>query len=153
MILLDLNTADDRPIYGQIADQVKFAVAAGVLRPGDLVPSVRELSKQLVVNPNTVARAYRELQGEGLLEAVRGTGLQVAEAAAERCREERRAIRPAAAPRRDRGGAAERAGPRRDRGDPPRRMGQEGTGPHAGAAREEHDDDEPGESRRSGSRT
>lgn len=71
MILLDLNAADDRPIYGQIADRMKFAVAGGVLRPGDLVPSVRELSKQLVVNPNTVARAYRDLQTEGLLESVR----------------------------------------------------------------------------------
>jgi GntR family transcriptional regulator len=86
MILLDLNSADDRPIYGQIADRVKFAVAGGVLRPGDLVPSVRELSKQLVVNPNTVARAYRDLQTEGLLESVRGMGLQVAEGAVDRCR-------------------------------------------------------------------
>ncbi len=89
MILLELNTGDSRPIYGQIADRVKFAVAAGVLRPGELVPSVRELSKQLVVNPNTVARAYRELQNEGLLEPVRGTGLQVAEGAVERCRQAR----------------------------------------------------------------
>jgi GntR family transcriptional regulator len=90
MILLDLNASDERPIYGQIADRVKFAVAAGVLRPGEMVPSVREMSKQLVVNPNTVARAYRELQGEGLIEPVRGTGLQIAEGAAERCREARR---------------------------------------------------------------
>jgi GntR family transcriptional regulator len=90
MILLDLNSADDRPIYGQIADRVKFAVAGGVLRPGDLVPSVRELSKQLVVNPNTVARAYRDLQTEGLLESVRGMGMQVAEGAVERCRTARR---------------------------------------------------------------
>jgi DNA-binding transcriptional regulator YhcF (GntR family) len=89
MILLDLTAADSRPIYGQIADRVKFAVAAGVLRPGELVPSVRELSKQLVVNPNTVARAYRELQNEGLIEPVRGTGLQVAEGAVERCRQAR----------------------------------------------------------------
>jgi GntR family transcriptional regulator len=90
MILLDLNSADDRPIYGQIADRVKFAVAGGVLRPGDLVPSVRELSKQLVVNPNTVARAYRDLQTEGLLESVRGMGMQVADGALERCRTARR---------------------------------------------------------------
>ena len=89
MILLDLTAADSRPIYGQIADRVKFAVAAGVLRPGELVPSVRELSRQLVVNPNTVARAYRELQNEGLIEPVRGTGLQVAEGAVERCRQAR----------------------------------------------------------------
>jgi GntR family transcriptional regulator len=62
------------------------------LRPGELVPSVRELSKQLVVNPNTVARAYRELQGAGLLESVRGTGLQVGASAPEACRIERREI-------------------------------------------------------------
>jgi GntR family transcriptional regulator len=90
MILVDLNSADDRPIYGQIVDRMKFAVAGGVLRSGDLVPSVRELSKQLVVNPNTVARAYRDLQTEGLLESVRGMGLQVAEGAVDRCRTARR---------------------------------------------------------------
>jgi GntR family transcriptional regulator len=92
MLLLDLSSADGRPIYGQIVDRVKFAVAGGVLRSGELVPSVRELSKQIVVNPNTVARAYRDLQSEGLLESVRGMGLQVAEGAAERCRVERREI-------------------------------------------------------------
>ncbi len=90
MIILDLNAADERPIYGQIADRVRFAVAGGALRPGEMVPSVRDLSKQLVVNPNTVARAYRDLQAEGLLESVRGMGLQVAEGAVERCREARR---------------------------------------------------------------
>ena len=89
-MLFQLNTSDDRPIYAQIADQVKFAVAAGLLRPGELVPSVRELAKQLVVNPNTVARAYRDLQGEGVLEPVRGTGLQVASGAPEVCRDGRR---------------------------------------------------------------
>jgi len=92
MILLDLNTGDERPIYSQIADRVKFAVDGGVLRPGDLVPSVRELSKQLVVNPNTVARAYRDLQTEGLLESVRGMGLQVCEGAIEQCRTARREL-------------------------------------------------------------
>jgi len=92
MILVELNSADDRPIYGQIVDRVKFAVAGGVLRPGDLVPSVRELSRQLVVNPNTVARAYRDLQTEGLLESVRGMGLQVVEGAVERCRVARHEI-------------------------------------------------------------
>ncbi len=91
-MLLHLDTTDDRPIYAQIVDQIKFAVAGGLLRPGDLVPSVRELSKALVVNPNTVARAYRELQGQRLLETVRGTGLEVTEGAAERCRADRREI-------------------------------------------------------------
>jgi GntR family transcriptional regulator len=89
-MLYQLNTSDDRPIYAQIGDQVKFAVAAGLLRPGELVPSVRELAKQLVVNPNTVARAYRDLQTEGVLESLRGTGLQVAQGAVETCRLGRR---------------------------------------------------------------
>jgi GntR family transcriptional regulator len=92
MIILDLNSADERPIYGQIADRVKFAVAGGALRPGEMIPSVRDLAKQLVVNPNTVARAYRDLQAEGLLESVRGMGLQVAEGAVDRCRAARREI-------------------------------------------------------------
>ena len=92
MILLDLNSGEERPIYGQIVDRMKFAVAGGVLRPGDLAPSVRELAKQLLVNPNTVARAYRDLQAEGLFESVRGMGVQVAEGAVERCRAARREI-------------------------------------------------------------
>src|ERR1700746_3898818 len=91
-MLIQLNTSDDRPIYAQIVDQVKFAIAARVVRPGDLVPSVRELSKRLLINPNTAARAYRELQAQGLLEAVRGTGLAVTESAPGRCGEDRRAI-------------------------------------------------------------
>jgi GntR family transcriptional regulator len=86
MFLIDLSESDGRPIYGRISDRIKFAIAGEVLRPGELAPSVRELSKQLVVNPNTVARSYRDLQAEGLLEPVRGTGLQVADGATEKCR-------------------------------------------------------------------
>ncbi|WP_169975543.1 GntR family transcriptional regulator [Tautonia rosea] len=91
MLLLGLIPGDERAIYAQIADRVRFAVASGALRPGDLVPSVRELAKQLLVNPNTVARAYRDLQAEGLLDAVRGTGLSVTAEAPERCQAARRA--------------------------------------------------------------
>jgi GntR family transcriptional regulator len=90
-MLFQLNTTDGRPIYAQIADQVKDAVAAGLLRPGELIPSVRELSKRLVVNPNTVARAYRDLQGQAILETVRGTGLQVAAGAPGVCQDDRQA--------------------------------------------------------------
>jgi GntR family transcriptional regulator len=68
---------------------VKFAVAGGVFREGDLVPSVRELARELTINPNTVARAYRQLQGDGVLAAVRGTGLAIAAGAQDRCRTER----------------------------------------------------------------
>ena len=89
-MLFALNHAIDRPIYAQIGDRIKFAVVAGILKPGELVPSVRELSRQLVVNPNTVARAYRDLQAEGVLNPVRGTGLQVGEGAVEVCRRDRR---------------------------------------------------------------
>jgi GntR family transcriptional regulator len=76
-------------IYDQVVRQVKFAVAQGTLRSGDRVPSVRELSKQLAINPNTVARAYRQLQDEGVLETLRGLGLQVAQGATAPCRSER----------------------------------------------------------------
>ena len=58
-------------------------------KPGELVPSVRELARELTINPNTVARAYRELQRDRVIETVRGTGLEVASGAAERCRNER----------------------------------------------------------------
>jgi len=76
-------------IYEQIARQIKFAVAGGALRSGELVPSVRELARDLAINPNTIARAYRQLQDDRVLEPVRGTGLEVSGGAVERCREER----------------------------------------------------------------
>lgn len=76
-------------IYDQVVRQVKFAVAGDVLKAGDLVPSVRELAKELAINPNTVARAYQQLQADGVLEPVRGTGLQVVSGALRRCRAER----------------------------------------------------------------
>ncbi len=80
---------DGLAIYDQIVRQVKFAVAGGLLRPGELVPSVRELARELTINPNTIARAYRQLQDDRVLDAVRGTGLEVAVGARERCRAER----------------------------------------------------------------
>lgn len=79
-------------IYDQIARQVKYAVANGALRAGELVPSVRELAMLLAVNPNTVAKAYRDLQNESVLEAMRGEGLRVARQAVERCRKARQRL-------------------------------------------------------------
>ena len=76
-------------VYDQIVRQVKFAVADGAVAAGELVPSVRELARELAINPNTVARAYRQLQDDGVLEAVRGTGLAVAAAARRQCQVER----------------------------------------------------------------
>ncbi len=84
-----IEFSDGLAIYEQIVRQVKYAVAGGALKPGELIPSIRELARELAINPNTVARAYRELQGDRVLDSVRGTGLEVASGAAERCRNER----------------------------------------------------------------
>jgi GntR family transcriptional regulator len=67
------------PIYDQISSQVKHACAAGTLRRGDILPSVRQMAVSLRVNPNTVARAYRELEAEGVVESRKGQGTFVAE--------------------------------------------------------------------------
>ena len=85
-MFLRIDPTDDLAIYEQVVRQVKFAIAAEVLKVGELVPSVRELARELAINPNTVARAYRELQAEEVLEQVRGTGLAVGQGAAQRCR-------------------------------------------------------------------
>lgn len=67
------------PIYRQIIEQVKRARAAGTIQPGDRLPSVRELSEKMLVNPNTVARAYRDLERDGVIETRRGVGTFVCE--------------------------------------------------------------------------
>ena len=65
------------PIYEQIIAQVVGVIASGGLKPGDMLPSVRELAGKLLVNPNTVARAYGELERAGLVEPRRGTGMLI----------------------------------------------------------------------------
>src|SRR5215472_17939836 len=62
------------PIYLQLMEQVKHAVETGALRPGDQLPGMRPLAEQLVINPNTVAKAYRELEHEGVIELRHGAG-------------------------------------------------------------------------------
>ena len=84
-----IESSNGLAIYEQIVRQVKFAVAGDALQAGDMVPSVRELSRDLAVNPNTVARAYRELQVDGILAPVRGTGLEVTAHAARHCAAQR----------------------------------------------------------------
>jgi GntR family transcriptional regulator len=91
-MLISIDASSGLAIYDQIVRQIKFAIASEAVLPGELVPSVRELAKQVAVNPNTVARAYRELQAENVLEQVRGTGLQVTSKAAKRCRADRVAL-------------------------------------------------------------
>ncbi len=80
------------PIYEQIVTQVVFAVAAGDVPAGDLVPSVRELSQQLLVNPNTVARAFQDLERLGVLEPRRGLGMAVTSDGPKKSRDRRRDI-------------------------------------------------------------
>ena len=74
-----ISTGTPTPIYRQIVDQVRHAVAVVAQRPGDALPSVRALAEQLVVNANTVAKAYSELVHDGLIEARPGRGYFVAD--------------------------------------------------------------------------
>jgi GntR family transcriptional regulator len=68
------NPALGVPIYLQLMEQVKHAVETGALRPGEQLPGIRPLAEELVINPNTVAKAYRELEHEGVIELRHGAG-------------------------------------------------------------------------------
>ena len=72
--MVQLDYRDARPIYTQIVDGFREQIVAGILLQGDRMPSVRELSAQLAINPNTVQRAYRELEAEGYIYSVPGKG-------------------------------------------------------------------------------
>lgn len=74
---LHISTHDGVPIYQQIVSQVKYLVASGRLSAGDEMPPIRKLAAQLIVNPNTVARAYRELEQSGVLISRQGSGTRV----------------------------------------------------------------------------
>jgi GntR family transcriptional regulator len=74
---LKLNPASPVPIYSQIFDQVRCAIAAGALKPEDELPSVRALATEHLINPNTVARAYLELEREGFVSKRRGAGTYI----------------------------------------------------------------------------
>ena len=72
--MVQLNYRDARPIYTQITDGIREQILAGILRQGDKLPSVRELAAQLAINPNTIQRAYRELEYQGWIASVPGKG-------------------------------------------------------------------------------
>lgn len=86
---LRIDTSDGIPIYLQIVDQIKRSVAMGRLRPEDPLPSVRQLALDLTINPNTVARAYLELEHEGVIYKRQGQGTFVSAQALEASRRER----------------------------------------------------------------
>ncbi|HEU5142836.1 MAG TPA: GntR family transcriptional regulator [Solirubrobacterales bacterium] len=78
MLAFKVDLDDPRPVFRQIADEVRRSVAVGVLKPEDGLPAVRELAKRLAVNANTVQHAYRTLEQEGVVYVKRGLGTFVA---------------------------------------------------------------------------
>ena len=72
------NPSSGVPVYLQLMEQIKHAIETGALRPGDQLPGIRPLAEQLVINPNTVAKVYRELEHEGVIELRHGAGAFVA---------------------------------------------------------------------------
>ncbi len=84
-----LDLASGVPVYRQIIDQVRGGIASGSLAAGDQLPTVRQLAVDLAINPNTVLRAYRELELGGLLETHQGTGTFISQQKLRRCDAER----------------------------------------------------------------
>ena len=85
-----IDTLSGVPIYRQIIEQIRYAVARGELKPGNQLPTVRQLAVDLSINPNTVVRAYRELEIEGLLDSQQGSGTFISNSEVEIDEEERR---------------------------------------------------------------
>jgi GntR family transcriptional regulator len=97
--LFEIHPSSGVPIYRQLVDQVHALVAGGKLRPGDLLPSVRQVAMAAAVNPMTVSKAYSRLETDGVVERVRGQGMRVLEASANgSLRQRRQEFRELAAP-------------------------------------------------------
>lgn len=77
--MIQLNYRDTRPFYQQIKDNIRQLVVSGVLKKDEKLPSVREMAASLAINPNTIQRAYRELESEGYIYTLSGKGTFVAE--------------------------------------------------------------------------
>jgi GntR family transcriptional regulator len=73
-MLFQLDFKSGKPVYLQVVDQVRYAAASGALRPGEALPSIRPLAEELRVNRNTIAKAYAELEGQGVIETLAGKG-------------------------------------------------------------------------------
>jgi len=73
-MLIRPNPSSGVPIYLQVMEQIKHAIETGALRPGEQLPGIRPLAEELVINPNTVAKAYRDLEHEGVIELRQGAG-------------------------------------------------------------------------------
>ncbi len=86
---IHINTHDGVPIYLQVVNQIKYLVAAGRLSAGEELPAIRALAEKLIVNPNTIARAYRELEHAGIVEKRRTAGTFVTDQGSPLARRER----------------------------------------------------------------
>src|SRR3954471_8031866 len=86
---IHISTADGVPIYQQIVNQIKYLVSSGRLTAGEELPPIRTLAEKLVINPNTVARAYRELEAVGIVEKRRTAGTYVSDQGSPLARRER----------------------------------------------------------------
>ena len=91
-MFFSIDSANGTPIYEQLIRQVKLAVADGVISGGQMVPSVRQLASELMINPNTIQRAYQQLQTDRVLESIRGRGLAVRRDALARCTKARNTL-------------------------------------------------------------
>lgn len=80
-VIFRINQSAGSPLYLQLMEQIKHAVETGALRAGDQLPPIRKMAEDLVMNPNTVVRAYRELEHEGVLELRHGSGAYIKESA------------------------------------------------------------------------
>jgi GntR family transcriptional regulator len=89
---LRISDQDGVPIYVQLMNQIKYLVASGRLKAGEQLPPVRKLAEQLLVNPNTVARAYRELEREGLVISRQGSGVFVSDGVSPLARREQQRL-------------------------------------------------------------
>jgi GntR family transcriptional regulator len=90
-MIFRLNQSSGVPLYLQLIEQVKHAVETGALREGDQLPTIRKVAEDLVMNPNTVVRAYRELEHEGVLDLKHGSGAFIKESAGGRAQVMRKA--------------------------------------------------------------
>jgi GntR family transcriptional regulator len=81
-MILRLNPSSGVPVYLQIIEQVKHAIATGAVNAGEQLPSVRQMAEDLLINPNTVARAYRDLEQEGVIELKHGSGAFISDSIA-----------------------------------------------------------------------
>ena len=83
---IQLNPSSGVPLYFQLVEQIKHAIETGAMKSGDQLPSVRKMAEDLLINPNTVARSYRELEHEGVIELKHGAGAYIRESIVPRAR-------------------------------------------------------------------